>query len=192
MSMPAKLRKGRSLASAFALGFFFLCTVFNLAAQRIPAGTRIVVRNDTALSSATARTGRYWTGTLVNDLSVRGRVIARAGSEVRGRVADAESSGRLSKPGILALELTSVNGIPVQTDMYAVDGEGHTKSNVTKIGGAAAVGALLGGIFGGGKGAAIGAGAGAGAGTAGAAATGKKEAKIPAESTLTFQVIKPQ
>jgi hypothetical protein len=76
--------------------------------------------------------------------------------------------------------------------MYAVDGAGHTKSNVTKIGGAAAVGALLGGIFGGGKGAAIGAGAGAGAGTVGAAATGKKEATIPSESTLTFKVITPQ
>jgi hypothetical protein len=129
---------------------------------------------------------------MVNDLSVRGRLIARAGSPVRGRIADAEPSGRLSKPGILALELTSVNGIPVQTDMYALDGAGHTKSNVAKIGGAAAVGALLGGIFGGGKGAAIGAGAGAGAGTVGAAATGKKEAKIPAESTLTFQVVRPQ
>jgi hypothetical protein len=190
--MPANLRKGKSLASAFAFGFFFLCTVANLAAQSIPAGTRIVVRNDSTLSSATARTGRYWTGTMVNDLSVRGRVIARAGSKVRGRIADAEPSGRLSKPGMLALELTSVNGIPVQTDMYAVDGAGHSKSNVTKIGGGAAVGALLGGIFGGGKGAAIGAGAGAGAGTVGAAATGKKEATIASESTLTFQVIKPQ
>jgi outer membrane lipoprotein SlyB len=72
--------------------------------------------------------------------------------------------------------------------MYAVDGQGHTKSNVTKIGGGAAVGALLGGIFGGGKGAAIGALAGGGAGTAGAAATGKKEAKIGAETTMTFKV----
>jgi hypothetical protein len=190
--MPAKLGNGKSIAFAFALGLVFLSTGINLAAQRIPAGTRIAVRNDTALSSATARTGHYWTGTMVNDLSVRGRVLARAGSKVRGRIADAESSGRLSKPGILALELTSVNGIPVQTDMYAVDGEGHTKSNVTKIGGAAAVGALLGGIFGGGKGAAIGAGAGAGAGTVGAAATGRKEARIPAESTLVFEVITPQ
>jgi hypothetical protein len=189
--MRAKLSR-RSLTFSFTLGLFFLCTVISLAAQSIPTGTRIVVRTDTALSSATARTGRYWTGTMVNDLSVRGRIIARAGSRVRGRVADAESSGRLSKPGILALELTSVNGIPVQTDMYAVDGTGHTKSNVAKIGGGAAVGALLGGIFGGGKGAAIGAGAGAGAGTVGAAATGKKEATIAAESTLTFQVIKPQ
>jgi hypothetical protein len=185
--MAAKLRKTSSLT--FALGFFLVCSAINLAAQQIPAGTTIVVRNDTALSSATARTGRYWTGTLVNDLSVRGRLIGRAGAKVRGKIADAESSGRLSKPGVLALELTSVNGIPVQTDMYAVDGAGHTKSNVAKIGGTAAVGALLGGIFGGGKGAAIGAGAGAGAGTAGAAATGKKEATIPAESTLAFKVV---
>ena len=190
--MPAKLKTGRGLASAFAIGFFLLCTVIHATAQRIPAGTRIVVRNDTALSSATDRTGRYWTGIMVNDLAVKGRVVAPAGSKVRGRISDAEPSGRLSKPGILALELTSVHGIPVQTEMYAVDGEGHTKSNVAKIGGGAAVGALLGGIFGGGKGAAIGAGAGAGAGTVGAAATGKKEAKIPAESTLTFEVIRPQ
>jgi hypothetical protein len=186
-AMGAKLRKTSSFT--FALGFFLVCSVIHLAAQQIPAGTTIVVRNDTALSSATARTGRYWTGTLVNDLSVRGRLIGRAGAKVRGKIADAESSGRLSKPGVLALELTSVNGIPVQTDMYAVDGAGHTKSNVAKIGGTAAVGALLGGIFGGGKGAAIGAGAGAGAGTVGAAATGKKDATIPAESTLAFKVM---
>jgi len=184
----SKLRTGSSFA--LVLGVFLLCSVVDLAAQQIPAGTTIVVRNDSALSSATARTGRYWTGSLVNDLSVRGRTYARAGAKVRGKIADAESSGRLSKPGVLALELISVNGIPVQTDMYAVDGAGHTKSNVAKIGGTAAVGALLGGIFGGGKGAAIGAGAGAGAGTAGAAATGKKEATIPAESTLTFKVVK--
>ena len=170
-------------------GFILVAAVVSSQAQRIPAGTSIVVRNDMAISSGTARTGREWTGTMVNDLSVNGKVVAPTGSKVRGRISDAESSGRLSKPGVLALELTSVNGTPVTTDMYAVDGEGHTKSNVKKIGGGAAVGALLGGIFGGGKGAAIGAAAGGGAGTAGAAATGKKEATIPAESTLTFQVL---
>jgi hypothetical protein len=185
--MLETMRKRTSLV--FALGFFVLCTVIDLTAQQIPAGTTIVVRNDSDLSSATARTGRQWTGTMVNDLSVRGRILARAGAKVRGRIADAESSGRLSKPGVLALELTSVNGIPVQTDMYAVDGAGHAKSNVAKIGSGAAVGALLGGIFGGGKGAAIGAGVGGGAGTAGAAASGKKEATIEAESTLSFKVV---
>ena len=60
------------------------------------------------------------------------------------------------------------------------------KSNVTKIGGGAALGALIGGIAGGGKGAAIGAGAGGAAGTGVAAATGKQEAVIPSEKTLSF------
>jgi hypothetical protein len=40
-------------------------------------------------------------------------------------------------------------------------------------------------------GAAIGAAAGAGAGTAGAAYTGKKEVRVPAETTLTFQLVRP-
>lgn len=154
--------------------------------RRIPAGTTFTVRNNSEISSGNARTGQSWSGTLVGDLSVRGSVVARNGARVRGKVAEADSSGRMKNSGVLALEVTSVNGIPVTTDFYALDGEGHTKSNVTKIGGGAALGALLGGVFGGGKGAAIGAAAGAGAGTATAAATGKKEAVIPRESTLTF------
>jgi len=178
----------RSIVPHLAAVLMLTAGAFSLQAQQIPAGTAIVVQNTTALSSGTATDGQRWSGTLVNDLSVNGQVVAPAGSRVRGVVSDVESSGRLSKPGMLALELTSVNGIPVTTDMYAVDGEGHTKSNVAKIGGGTAVGALLGGIFGGGKGAAIGAAVGAGAGTAGAAATGKKEAKIDAETTLTFKV----
>jgi hypothetical protein len=97
--VPVKLRNARSHASVFAVAFLFLCTVIPLAAQRIPYGTTIVVRNDTAFSSATARIGRSWTGSMVNDLSVRGRVIARAGTPVRGRIADAESSGRHSGAG---------------------------------------------------------------------------------------------
>lgn len=173
----------------FVAACIFIATAVSSQAQRIPVGTNIVVRNDTALSSGTARTGRQWTGTMVNDLSVNGKVVAPAGSKVRGRISDAESSGKLSNPGILALELTSVNGIPVTTDMYAADGEGHTKNNVKKVAGGAGLGAMLGAILGGGKGAAIGAAAGGGAGTIGAAATGKKEATIPAESTLTFQVV---
>ena len=82
--------------------------------------------------------------------------------------------------------MTSVNGTAVTTGPVARQGKSHTKSNVTKIGGGAAAGALIGGLAGGGKGAAIGTLAGAGAGTGVAAATGKQEAVIPAESALTF------
>jgi hypothetical protein len=182
----------KSIVTHLVTALVFTAAALSSQAQtsnpRIPRGTTIVVRNNTALSSGTATTGQHWTGTLVGDISVRGTVVARSGSRVRGRIAEAESSGRLKNSGVLALEVTSVNGIPVKTDAFARDGEGHTKSNVLKIGGGAAAGALLGGIFGGGKGAAIGAAAGGGAGTVGAAATGKKEAKIDAETTLTFTV----
>ncbi|HEV2728799.1 MAG TPA: hypothetical protein VGV15_02105, partial [Terriglobales bacterium] len=58
--------------------------------------------------------------------------------------------------------------------------------NLTKIGGGAAAGALIGGLAGGGKGALIGTAVGAGAGTGVAAATGKQEAVVHSESTLTF------
>lgn len=55
-------------------------------------------------------------------------------------------------------------------------------------GGTATAGAVIGAIAGGGKGVAIGAGAGAAAGTAGAAATGKQDVSLPAETVLTFTI----
>jgi len=67
-----------------------------------------------------------------------------------------------------------------------VKGKDTTKDDITKVGAATGIGAIIGAIAGGGKGAAIGAGAGGAAGTGVAAATGKEEAVIPAEKTLTF------
>ena len=107
---------------------------------------------------------------------------------MKGRVTSAKSSGRLHAPGQLAIRLTSVDGHPVTTATKYFKGKGHAKSNAYKIGGGAAAGALIGGLAGGGKGAAIGTLAGAGAGTGVAAATGKMEARVPAESALTFTV----
>jgi hypothetical protein len=157
------------------------------SAQRIPSGTRVTVRLTEGLESGKTTEGQTWNGTLVDTItSSRGRVLARAGAPVSGVVTESKDSGRLHKPGILSLRLTTVNNVSVDTDTITRDGEGHTKSNVTKVGGGTAAGALIGGIAGGGKGAGIGALAGAGAGTIGALATGKRQAKLPAETTLTF------
>ena len=158
------------------------------AAAGIPSGTNVTVRVSSAISSETAQPGDTWDGSLANDVVAGGATIAKAGAPVRGRVVDSKSSGRLHAPGILSVSLVSVDGMAVSTTRATFGGKGHTKSNVEKIGGGAAVGALIGGLAGGGKGAAIGAGAGAAAGTGVAAATGKKEAVIPAESALTFTV----
>jgi hypothetical protein len=159
-------------------------------AQTIPAGTHITIRVGQEISSGTAKVGDRFDATLARDLVVNGKTLAKAGSPARGKVTAAKSSGRLHAPGQLSVRLTSVHvggkTVALSTGSYHIEGKSHAKSNATKIGGGAAVGALIGGIAGGGKGAAIGAGAGGAAGTGVAAATGKEEAVIPAEKTLSF------
>jgi hypothetical protein len=168
-----------------------LATAFAVA-QNIPAGTPVTIRISSGLSSGTAHAGQTFEGSLARNLVVGGKTIAPAGSPVRGKVTLAKSSGRLHAPGQLSIRLTSIRAdghpIAVSSNAYRVIGKSHTKSNVTKIGGGAAAGALIGAVAGGGKGAAIGTVVGAGAGTGVAAATGKQEAVIPAEHTMTFRV----
>jgi hypothetical protein len=157
-------------------------------ADTIPAGSHATVRLNTSLSSATAHKDQAWSGTLTSDILAHGKVVAKAGAPVHGKVTYVNRSGRLHKPGALSLRLTSINGETVYSSRVSRQGKSHTKSNVTKIGGGAGAGALIGAVAGGGKGAAIGAGAGAAAGTGVAAATGKQEVRIPAESVLTFTI----
>jgi hypothetical protein len=163
------------------------------AAQTIPPGTQITVRSSHALSSGTAKVGDRFDASLTHTLVVGGKTLAKAGAPAHGKVTLAKSSGRLHAPGQLTLRLTSlqVQGkmVPLSTGNYHIQGESHTKSNATKIGGGAALGAMVGGLAGGGKGAAIGAGAGGAAGTGVAAATGKEEATIPAEKAMSFTTI---
>jgi hypothetical protein len=169
---------------------FFLLLAAMAAAQTIPAGTRLTVRTGSEISSGTAKVGDRFEGTLAHSLVVGGKTLAKAGAPVRGKVTLAKSSGRLHAPGQLSLRLTSVevNGkmLPISTGSYHLEGKSHTKGNAEKIGGGAGAGALIGALAGGGKGAAIGGLVGAGAGTGVAAATGKEEAVVPAEKTLTF------
>lgn len=169
------------------LGLLLICcAALAAAAEKFPDGTHATVRIGNSLSSATAHKGQGWEGTLTRDVIVHGKVAAKAGDPVKGKVTYAKPSGRLSDPGQLSIRLTSINGHPVFSSRVSKKGASHTKSNTAKIGGGAAGGAVIGALAGGGKGAAIGAGAGAAAGTGVAAATGKKEATIPAESVYTF------
>jgi hypothetical protein len=169
--------------------FCFAVTATCIAqAQAIPSGTTVSVRLGQTISSDKARSGDSWAGTLTSDVLVDGRVVARRGDPVQGRVVDAKASGRLSGTALLELQLASINGAPVTTSTVSRKGGSHKGRDAGAIGGTAAAGAIIGALAGGGKGAAIGAGAGAGVGTAGAAATGKKDIRIPVETVLTFRV----
>lgn len=161
----------------------------------IPAGARISVRITEKLSSETSHPGDRFHGTLTAPVVVKGRTMFPQGAAVTGQVMQVKSSGRLSAPGELTLALRTISAggriYAVSANPFFIKGESHTKSNVTKIGGTTALGALLGGIFGGGKGAAIGAASGAAAGTGIAAATGKKPAVVESEAVLVWTVGAP-
>ncbi len=165
------------------------------AASTIPAGSLVHVRITEELSSETAQPGDTFSGVLENPIEVNGKVVYPRGSTVTGRVSAVESSGRLSRPGVLELELIRVESggksAELTTEPWVLKGKSHTKSNVTKIGGGAAAGAIIGALAGGGKGAAIGAGVGAAAGTGVAAATGKQPAKVESEAIVTFTTVEP-
>ena len=157
---------------------------------KIPAGTSVQVRIDENLSSETANVGQIFHGSLAAKVVANGRTLFPKGAIVTGEVVSVERSGRLSRPGELELGLRTIRtggrtyAVSVQT--LLIKGDSHTKSNVTKIGGGTAMGALIGAIAGGGKGAAIGAGVGAAAGTGVAAGTGKKPAEVQSEMVLVW------
>jgi len=161
----------------------------------IPAGAIIRVRLIDRLSSEESQTGDTFHGTLDEPVTVNDKVLFPKGSDVMGRITDVRRTGRLSEPGELDLVLVTISSgtiaESVQVEPLLIKGESHTKSNATKIGGGAALGAIIGGIAGGGKGAAIGTIAGAGAGTGAAAATGKKPALVEPEAVLTFTTSAP-
>jgi hypothetical protein len=156
----------------------------------IPSGTSIRVRMVDNLSSEKNQAGDTFRGTLDDSIQGNGRELYPKGADVIGRVTDVHPTGRLSEPGELDLVLNTVSSgtvaASINVEPLVIKGESHAKSNATKIGGGAVLGAVIGAIAGGGKGAAIGTVAGGAAGTGAAAATGKKPAVVESEAVLTF------
>lgn len=160
----------------------------------IPDGTELEVTVDETLASNRNNPGDSFAASLSRPVVRDGKTIIPAGAHVTGRVVDAKDSGRLHVPARLSVALSSVEvdgkSYDIDTDTIGETGKNHNKRNIGFIGGGAAGGALIGGLAGGGKGALIGTLIGAGAGTAGAAATGKKDITLPAETRLTFRLMR--
>lgn len=161
----------------------------------IPRGTALRVRLSHAVSTEANRPGDPFTATLDEALVIDGKTVLAKGTGLRGTIRESDDSGRLTGRAVLALTLESVawNGrtYALRTETHRSVSASHKKRNAVLVGGGSGLGALLGGIAGGGRGGLIGAGAGAAAGTAGAAATGRREIRIPAESVLGFRLREP-
>jgi hypothetical protein len=74
---------------------------------RIPAGTPVSIRVQSAIASATAQAGDTFQGLLVDPIVVNGQTLAERGASVIGRVMEAKA-GHLAAPGYLRLALNSI------------------------------------------------------------------------------------
>ncbi len=132
---------------------------------------------------------------LETDVTVNGMLVARKGTDVYGRLAEAKEAGHIAGSSELQLALTRIvidgRDYPVVSSDYTLQGKGRGKNTAEKVGGGAALGAIIGAIAGGGKGAAIGAGVGAGAGGAVQVLTRGQQVKVPSETLLEFRLQQP-
>jgi hypothetical protein len=161
----------------------------------VPEGTDLTVVLDQSISTAENRSGDTFRASLASPVVIDGKTVIPKDAEVSGHIVEAEPSGRLKGVAHLVLTLNSVEvggkSYYLATEDEGRTGKNHNKRNEILIGGGAGLGALLGGIAGGGAGALIGGAVGGGAGTAGAAYTGKKDIRVPAETALTFRLARP-
>ena len=158
----------------------------------LPAGTDIPVRITQTLDSATTQTGDKFTGVIASDIVVDNLVVLPQGTSITGHVDAAQDAAHFKGSSLLTISLTAINRrgehIDVATDPYTKQGEGRGKNTAEKVGGGAAVGAILGGILGGGKGAAIGSVAGGGVGAGAQSVTRGQQVQIASETVVRFKL----
>src|SRR6266550_9290240 len=161
----------------------------------VPANTIVTVRTIDSIDSKTNQSGQVFKASLDAPIVVDNKVIVPAGADAYVKLVDAKSAGRVTGRSELGLELAS---IVFQGKTYNVvssdvkqSGTSRGKQSAERIGGGAALGALIGAVAGGGKGAAIGAAVGGGAGTGVQVFTKGQQVKIPSETRLDFTLQQP-
>jgi|SRR5437016_5012185 len=161
----------------------------------IPAGQSLLVRMIDGVDSSKNHVGDVFHASLETDLTVGNSVVARKGTDIYGRLAEAKEAGHMSGSAELQLELTRIvidgKDYPIVSSDYSLKGKGRGSDTAKKVGGGAVAGAIIGAIAGRGKGAAIGAGVGSAAGAGVQVFTRGQQVKVPSETLLEFRLQQP-
>jgi hypothetical protein len=162
----------------------------------LAAGTSLAVRIGETISTARNQPGDSFLATLTQQLVIDGFIIAERGARLEGRVVEAAAAGRgrgASHLAVSVMRIATADGqnIRIRTEPYSKDGPSPAAMDAAKVGGGAAIGAVIGAIASGGKGAAIGAGAGGAVGAGDVLLTRGKPVEIPVETRVSFKVQDP-
>jgi len=166
------------------------------ALVEVPAGTAVPVKLTFGLNSRDLKIGDSFEAELGDDLEIEGRVVARAGSPIKGVVSDLRSAGRARGVESLSLTLSSLEAqggrdYRLDTSVATFAARETHKRDAATVGATTALGAIIGAIAHGGKGAATGAAAGAAAGTGVVLATQGDPVKLDAGTRLSFTLESP-
>jgi hypothetical protein len=161
----------------------------------IPAGQSMLVRMIDGVDSSKNHVGDVFHASLETDLTVGDTVVAKKGTDIYGRLAEAKEAGHFSGSSELQLELTRIvidgHDYPVVSSDYTLEGKGRGSNTAKKVGIGAIAGTIIGAAAGGGKGAAIGAAAGGATGAGVQVLTKGQQVKVPSETLLEFRLQQP-
>lgn len=158
----------------------------------VPEGATLPLVLETAISSATSRSGDLVVARLAGDVRVGEKVVVPAGTEVRGRVTAAVPSGRVKGLARLAFDFDRLvlEGKEHSIDTKPVDitAANSHKRDAVIIGIGAGAGAIVGGIVDGKKGAGIGALIGGATGTGVVLTNRGKEVELGTGTRVTVRL----
>jgi hypothetical protein len=184
------------LSVVMCLALMGIPTLSNAANVRnqgimVPAGTPVHVRMIDQISSDQNYAGQTFRGSLDAPVVVHGRTIFPRGAMAHVKLVRAKSAGKIEGRSRLDVQLVSIAGKPVRSNVVEFSGSSQGKKTAKSAGIGAAIGGGAGALLGGGKGLGIGAALGAGAGVAHRAYKGGKPVYVPSESLVNFRLEAP-
>jgi hypothetical protein len=161
----------------------------------LPAGTTLRLELKSSVASDTSQVEDTVRAALRQAVTVDGKAVLPAGTEVAGVVTAVERSGRVKGLAHIAYRFTSLRHdserYDIRTATISHEAKATKKKDATKIAIGAGAGAAIGAILGGGSGAAKGAAIGGGAGTGAVLATRGEEVRLGPGADVSTRLTSP-